>query len=675
MKKNAVIITFLLLVAVFQLSGIAFADDPYQKKGYFDPPEKGDQVYKKDAGDGLNGDEKCLLCHVDYRDGKPPYKEWDWKDKYSLNSNGKAFRDSGYQRLMVPGTSPFAKFLPEQQLKFKLKTHEDTYEGKKYKYGRGSVEREGKQYKAQWIELEPDGNQTPWHLTPGYTLKGSKEIKFKEMWMKYDPETGRGDHWGKLEIKVETETVVIDDKGKEKKEKREIKFDGQFMGYNSGPDGRQLKGKIWTTGLGHNSYAPEFGSTGSIYYDNHYFVTKTLKTLWGEYSFTAEKPWVTEHSELGLILMPDNKVTGSISKATWSVEFRKRWDGVNVHNNFVEDTMKCAACHSSHRAPGEKLISRKTETMLCTLCHDGTGSNYNVLGGLISNTHESAAGPIDKWVISKASTTQKADSEIKATSKHDMKYTTLISSSPGGSDKWTGDLRCSSCHNPHGTTNFRSLRVTPNPYNWPEYGGDNRIEVKAEITYAGGKVGTPETINYHTGMTEFCSSCHVDYQAGTGSGTEAYHGNPMFNNQVLESETYGTRRHAMYVAGNENPRYPFTGNEKTVVGDIVYPLRFETKQKVPAAFGGGEKAHNVPAIMCGTCHFAHGTSVPNQNSEGRAAIARGETKEWHDKGLGSTMLLRAPGRGVCVACHKKNIIESPDTSTVGYSHTGEGGGQ
>ena len=673
MKKNALNFTLLLLVAVLQLSGIALADDPYQKKGYFDPPEKGDHIYKNDAGYGLDGDQKCLLCHVDYRDGKPPYKEWDWKDKYSLNSNGKAFRDSGYQQLMVPGTSPFAKFLPEQQLKFKVKNHEEAG----YKFGRGAVEREGKQYKAQWIELEPDGDQTPWHLTPGYTLKGSKEIKFKEMWMKYDPETGRGDHWGKLEIKVETAVEVIDKNGKPKNEKREVKFEGQFMGYNSGSDGRQLKGKIWTTGLGKDSYAPEFGSNGSIYYDTDYFVEKTLKTLWGEYSFTAEKPWVMEHSELGMILTPDIKVTGSISNATWSVEFRKRWNGVNVHNNFVEDTMKCAACHSSHRAPGEKLIGRKTETVLCTLCHDGTGSNYNVLGGLIGNKYESAAGPIDKEVSRNASTTEKAVEIDKATSKHEVKYTTLLSSSPGGSDKWMGDLRCSSCHNPHGTTNFRSLRVTPNPYNWHEYGGDNRIEVKAEITYTGGKVGTPETINYLTGMTEFCSSCHVDYQAGPGGGTDPYHGNPMFNNTVLEPETYGTRRHAMYVDGNDNTRYLFDGNETTVVGDVVYPLKFESMQKVPAAFGGEKGAHikDSPAIMCGTCHFAHGTPVSNQNSEGKEAIAGGATKEWYDKGLGSTMLLRAPGRGVCVACHKKNEVESPYINTVESSYKGEGGGQ
>ncbi len=78
--------------------------------------------------------------------------------------------------------------------------------------------------------------------------------------------------------------------------------------------------------------------------------------------------------------------------------------------------------------------------------------------------------------------TVKAPEIKKATSKHDMKYTTLISASPGGSATWGGELRCSSCHNPHGSTNFRNLRVTPNPNNWDNYGGNNRIDVKAEIS-------------------------------------------------------------------------------------------------------------------------------------------------------------------------------------------------
>lgn len=647
MKKSILLV--LLTVLIFQLTDVAYADGDYLKKGYFDPPEKGDQIYKKDAGEEFKGDQKCLLCHIDYRDGRPPYKEWDWKDKYSLNSNGKAFRDSGYQRLMVPGTSPLAKFFPDQALNLKVKAHEE--DG--YKFGRGSVEQDGTRYRLQWFELEKGSNPFTWHLTPGYTYK---DMKFKEVWMSYDPVTGRGDHWGKLEIKVETEIVVVDDKGKEKKEKREIKFDGQFMGYNSGPDGRKLKGKLWTTGLGHNSYAPEFGATADVYYDTTYFVEKTLKTLWAEYEIEAGKPWVMEHPELGLILTPDNAATAVVSKANWSVEFRKRWDGVNVHKNFVEDTMKCAACHSSHRAPGEKLISRKTEVMLCVLCHDGSGSNYNVLGGLIGNKHDSAAGPIDKWVSKDVSTTVKAAELKKATSKHDMKYTTLISAAPGGSANWSGDLRCSSCHNPHGTTNYRSLRVTPNPYNWDKYGDENRVEVKAEVSYAGGKVGTPETVNYLTGMTEFCSSCHVDYQAGAGSGTDAYHGNPMFSAGVLESEMYGVRRHAVYVDGNDNPKYPLTGNEAVTVGDIVYPLRFESQQKVPAAFGGEQKDHGA-AIMCGTCHFAHGTTVADKNSE--ADINKDLTQDWYKKGLGSTALLRAPGRGVCQACHNKSELETP----------------
>ncbi len=632
--RKAVLFALMLILQAF-LAGLAYAGDAYQKKAYFDPPEAGDQVYKADPDLGWSKDQACILCHID-RKPNPPYKEWDYFDKYGLNTNGRIFRDSNYQRLFVPGISGLATYLPKQSIKVKVKVDEGSAPA-----GRGVVDKDGKYYRMQWAELEKDGTPAMWSLTPGFPM--FKEFKFKELWIKYDPATGKGEHFARLDLAGEREEIVNG-----KKEKREVKFTGQLVGTNSGPGGRTMKGLVWTTGLEGKKSNPD-----DYYYDTTYNVNKTLKTFIAEYEVEMELPWVTDDPEMGLIVTPGNKGNLVISNATWSVEYRKRWNGTSIHAIFADDTMKCAACHSTHRSSGDKLIGRKTETALCTLCHDGTGSVYNVTGGMISNRFPSPAGPLDKLIRPIQPGAREAE-EIKATSKHEMKYTTLISAAPGGSSTWSGELKCSSCHNPHGSSNYRFLRVTPNPNNWDKYGGGNRIEVKAQIAYAGGKVGTAETVNYKTGMTEFCSGCHVDYQAGAGSGSQMYEGNPAYGNAVQEKALMSSRRHAMYVDGNDNPKYVFNGTESITALGITYPLVFETEQKVPEAFGGGQK--DKPAIACQTCHFGHGTTVPEENSEAQTI---GGNKDWYKKGIGRTMLLRAPGRGVCMACHKSSLMERP----------------
>lgn len=631
MRKHVLYLLAVIALHIF-FANTAFAKGEYLKKGFFDPPQSGDQVYKEDADKGFGwvGDQKCLLCHVDYAPN-PPYKDWDWKDKYSLNANGKFFMSSGYQRLMVPGNTPLATFLPTQTIRLKLKNHDEGG----VKFGRGSVDQEGDSYVIQWFELEKDGNPNPWGLTPGYTYK---DFKLKEMWMKYNPATGKGDHWGKFEMKVEFQVVVNG-----KTEKREVKFDGQFMGYNTDAGGQTLKGTLWTTGLGKDSFLPD-----DSYYNSTNFVQKTMKALSAEYSIQMQNPWLMNHpSEPVLVLTPDNKATMTVTSATWSIEYRKLWDGhngSNFHRNFAADTMKCAICHSTHRAAGDKMMNRKTEMMLCTSCHDGTGSAYNVLAGMVAGAYDSAAGPIDKWVSQTPGPNGKTFEVDKVTSRHDMRYTTLISAAPGGLEQWSGELRCTSCHNPHGNANHRSLRSTPNPYNWSQYGGENKIVVKAQVINARSSAANPETVRYLSGVTEFCSSCHVDYQAGMGAGSTGYYGNPMFGGKAMDSDMYGRRRHAMYVDGNDNPRHPFSGGERVAVGSASYPLKFEAEQVVPSEFGGGQK--DAPAMMCLTCHFAHGTTVPETNSEG--------TGDYYKRGLGSTKILRAPGRGVCLACHNVN---------------------
>lgn len=48
------------------------------------------------------------------------------------------------------------------------------------------------------------------------------------------------------------------------------------------------------------------------------------------------------------------------------------------HGDYSKNTALCKTCHNAHQGEREKLINSKTVYELCYLCHDGTGSIYNI---------------------------------------------------------------------------------------------------------------------------------------------------------------------------------------------------------------------------------------------------------------------------------------------------------
>lgn len=155
------------------------------------------------------------------------------------------------------------------------------------------------------------------------------------------------------------------------------------------------------------------------------------------------------------------------------------------HGFFTSNTNACSKCHSVHLGKSAKILLEQTQEQTCYLCHDGRGSKYDVKNGKYFDAEtgivlDSASGGFNGF-----------DSSHDIESSHQA---------PGGNGSQI-QVVCTSCHNPHGSSNHRNLQTTVN--------GKTGIEVKASVTTS--PLSHREVISYESGISTFCISCHEDY--------------------------------------------------------------------------------------------------------------------------------------------------------------------
>lgn len=370
------------------------------------------------------------------------------------------------------------------------------------------------------------------------------------------------------------------------------------------------------------------------------------------------------------------------------------------HGGYINDTEACAGCHRAHTAPSSLtwtdgngatksalLISTaSTLEQFCLTCHDSTGqgAGTNVVDGLYygtaygTNNAPLISGPFGRFEPS-ITTSGPVDGNLNlVTSSHIttgswFAYgggafgTTSSVLATGGLNGGGAqiEMNCGTCHDPHGSSNYRILKDVVYGVAVGGYDGSVSATDPAPTPYVisnevgfpigGFRLHIPNTSvgyvpNYTTpqyakapgndtskGMTGWCTGCHTvyatkesTYNAGDGYGSQDRH------------------RHPMNV-----PLSNFAGPRSLIVTDLVLPLAHDASAAHPLVNKSSDW------IDCMTCHTAHGTIATMSGWANNSTVITSSAGFGPDTGTGGvpptgdSALLRLNNRGVCEVCHNK----------------------
>jgi cytochrome c553 len=372
------------------------------------------------------------------------------------------------------------------------------------------------------------------------------------------------------------------------------------------------------------------------------------------------------------------------------------------HGGYLNDTDLCAECHRAHTAPSSvtwtdnqgaprnALLLTNAASMedFCLACHDNTsqGADTNVLDGIyegtlygdpnvqllggffgrpngvlpgmyaqngtqkVTSTHMTNGeswGAYGGGTFSSAST-QSADANGNAV--------TLL----GTGAKIVMD--CSSCHDPHGTSNYRLLKAVV--YGVPVGG------------YDGGGAPTPFVLSREQGFPQGGFALHTPYPGYVPNYTSAKYAIAPGSNQLKGMSGWCTGCHTTYMTKSGNtynagdgygyvPRYRhpinvpmsnFQGPQAVVATLSVLPLAHVDGAPGGVVGNGSVTQAADDWIECLTCHNSHGSSMV---MTGWANVADPANDLTVDTGIGGvpptndSALLKLKNRGVCEVCHDK----------------------
>lgn len=271
-----------------------------------------------------------------------------------------------------------------------------------------------------------------------------------------------------------------------------------------------------------------------------------------------------------------------------------------------EDVL-CSDCHTSHfsqrgtlpeRAepggPFPDLLLIESADRLCLACHDGTDpAAPDVLAPVVmyqgSGSEFSGAGFFS------------AGEGIISLTGHDLGVTTQV---PYSNPIGVTVLSCISCHDPHGTANYRNLVIDPD-----SSGAGVAVTLGADV-FEDAHPQNPPTRNasieayksgntgYRGQMAEWCLDCHNDLSRIEPGNPPAH-----FNRHPASAGFDISGYHvapAHWVAGVGEGFGIATGDGF----EGVPRLRFLAPEATDYSSAKTPAVQN--RVFCGTCHFAHG---------------------------------------------------------------------
>ncbi len=337
----------------------------------------------------------------------------------------------------------------------------------------------------------------------------------------------------------------------------------------------------------------------------------------------------------------------------------------------------CSRCHTMHNsedgavvadggtnaAGNAHLLNWADATSACLSCHASYGQFYGGEGYgpggdfyWLTKTYG--------WSAHGSVTTSEGDNHGHNVISDALSLTedATLTDAPGG-DFLSSRLSCTSCHDPHGNTNFRILYGSDlGPiYNGIRFDFDNPAPIaegNSRRTYSGS--GGDETNSQHTiyksGMSEWCANCHTDFHSP--NTTNFVHA----TGQAMGSTIAGI--YNAYVSSDDLN----SGDQATSYFGLVPFEAVNVDLEVADSGDYTEGPDGTDKVMCLTCHRAHAGPFDNIGrwdfhttflAEAHPQITDdGATAEdianmWYD------YTFVANQRSLCNKCHAKDFGDGP----------------
>lgn len=273
------------------------------------------------------------------------------------------------------------------------------------------------------------------------------------------------------------------------------------------------------------------------------------------------------------------------------------------YHDLEKNKQPCNDCHTLHYSEGGSqpagteaggpfadTLVRSTTNKLCLFCHDGSDPNApDVLDFVTmyqgSGDEYSGAGFF-------------ANSGTANPNGHDLGGNALI---VPFSSLTNVTLSCASCHDPHGTANYRNVLTAPG-------GGTGVAVLMAQDVFRDLPPGTPPSAvasigaykksneGYKANTSLWCTQCHDLLQPSVNTPQNRAH---HFVNVPLNREGYPTD-FLHWVGGTGVGFGDVTGDAL----EGIPRLRFQVSRALDFMSAKEVAANNE--VICGSCHFAHG---------------------------------------------------------------------
>ncbi len=277
------------------------------------------------------------------------------------------------------------------------------------------------------------------------------------------------------------------------------------------------------------------------------------------------------------------------------------------HGGYTATTDACAGCHRAHTAQGANLLTASSTYDLCMSCHGAaaTGADTNVADGIYTDRAGGGEGSVNAALLGGGFVNYHGTA---VTSIHDAQGTMGAAwgfgVARGSTASLPENLTCASCHDPHGSNNYRIIR-------------ENIAGSAVSVSQVDESAKDYTTEQWPDNVSNACVACHGAYHvtransgennADNGSGNADYGG---------DVSTYAHRIDMAYnYGGNVDP-------EGTGYQGYTLPLTASKN------------------VACQTCHLSHGTSAS------MTSLATAPNTS-------DSALLRLDNRGVCEVCHQK----------------------